>query len=90
MMAIALPTSEGTKYYHFKIAGMGCSNSGPVWCRASDAVLRDVAEGAKGVDDCLVQARSKEELVPKLQKFFEAAKQGNMKFSRKNSNRTIG
>ena len=39
LMAIALPTSEGTKYIHFKTVGMGCSNSGPVWCRASDAVL---------------------------------------------------
>ena len=62
---------------------MGCSNSRPTWCRASDAVLRDVPEVAKGVDDCLVQAQSKEALVPKLRKFFEAAKQGNMKFRRK-------
>ena len=38
LMAIALPTAEGTKYYHFKTAGMGCSNLRPAWCRASDAV----------------------------------------------------
>ena len=62
MMAIALPTSEGTKYYHFKTAGMGYSNSGPAWCQASDAVLKDEAEVAKGFDDCLVQAQIEEEL----------------------------
>jgi hypothetical protein len=37
----------------------------------------------KGVDDCLVQAKDEEDLVPKLRIFFEAARQGNMKFSRK-------
>ena len=43
MMAIALPTSEGTKYYHLKTVGMGYSNSGPAGCRASDNVPRKVA-----------------------------------------------
>ena len=42
MMAVALPTVEGTKYLHFTTAGMGCSNSGPVWCRASDKVIEGV------------------------------------------------
>ena len=83
IMAIALPTSEGTKYYHFKTAGMGCSNSRPVWCQASDNVLNDVADVEKGVDDCIVQGKNKQELVPKLRRFFEAARKGNMKFSRK-------
>ena len=79
MMAIVLLTSESTKYFHFKTAGMGCSNSGPAWCRASDAVLRGVHEVYKRVDDCILQAQSEDTLVPKLGKFFEAARQGNMK-----------
>ena len=54
MMAISLPTSTGTKYFHFRTAGMGCSNSGPAWCRASDVVLKEVPGVYKGVDDCLL------------------------------------
>ena len=82
MMAVALPTTEGTKYMHFTTAGMGCSNSGPAWCRASDKVVRGV-DCMKGVDDCLVQATSEEEMLPKLRDLLEAARKGNMKFSRK-------
>merc|ERR1712020_642077 len=72
----------GTKYMHFTTAGMGCSNSGPAWCRASDKVVRGV-DCMKGVDDCLVQATSEEEMLPKLRDLLEAARKGNMKFSRK-------
>ena len=79
MIAILLPTATGTKYFHFRTAGMGCSNSGAAWCRASDEVLKEVPEVYKGVNDCLLQA----DLIPKLRKFFQAARQGTMKFSRK-------
>ena len=82
MMAVALPTTEGTKYMHFTTAGMGCSNSGPAWCRASDKVVRGV-DCMKGVDDCLVQATSEDEMLPKLRGLLEAARKGNLKFSRK-------
>ena len=37
----------------------------------------------KGVDDCLIQATSEDELLPKLRALLEAARSGNMKFSRK-------
>ena len=60
---------------------MGCSN--PAWCRANNTVLQGVPEVYKGVDDCIVQAQSEATLVPKLREFFEAARQGNMKFSKK-------
>ena len=70
LMAIALPTSKSKKYYHFKLAVMGCSNSGRTWCRVSDAVLIDVSEVCKGVDDCILQGQSEETLVPKLRKFL--------------------
>ena len=82
MMAVALPTTEGTKYLHLTTAGMGCSNSWPAWCRASDKVIEGV-DCQKGVDDCLVQATSEEELIPKLRGLLEAARKGNLKFSRK-------
>ena len=81
MMCVALPTPEGTKYFHFTTAGQGCSNSGPAWCRASDKALGNTCE--KGVDDCLLQARDEDELLPKLRSFLEAARKGNVKFSRK-------
>ena len=82
MMAVALPTLEGTKYYHFTTTGMGCSNSGPAWCRASDKVIEEF-NCEKGVDDCLVQTTSEDKLIPKLRGLLEAARRGNMKFSRK-------
>ena len=82
MMAVALPTQDGTKYFHFTTAGMGCSNSGPAWCRASDKVLEEV-DCEKGVDDCLVQGKDEDEMLPRLRLFLEAARRGNMKFSRK-------
>ena len=82
MMAVALPTPDGTKYFHFTTAGMGCSNSGPAWCRASDKVLEKV-DCEKGVDDCLVMGKSEDEMLPRLRLFLEAAREGNMKFSRK-------
>ena len=78
MMAVALPTPDGTKYFHFTTAGMGCSNSGPAWCRASDKVLENV-DCEKGVDDCLVMGKSEDEMLPRLRLFLEAARQGNMK-----------
>ena len=81
MMCVALPTTEGTKYFHFTTAGQGCSNSGPAWCRASDEVLKNTCE--KGVDDCLIQGKDEEEILPKLRTFLEAARKGNMKFSKK-------
>ena len=67
MMAVALPTDSGTKYYHFRTAGQGCSNSGPAWCQASDEVLKGVVVVSveKGVDDCLIQAKTEEELIKK-------------------------
>ena len=88
MMAVSLPTNSGTKYYHFQTAGQGCSNSGPAWCQASDEVLKGVVgvDVEKGVDDCLLQAKTEDELIPKLRNFFNAARKGNMTFSRKNSN----
>ena len=61
---------------------MGCSNSRPAWCRASDKVIEGV-DCMKGVDDCLVQATSEEEILPKLRGLLEAARKGNLKFSRK-------
>ena len=82
MMAVALPTQDGTKYFHFTTAGMGCSNSGPAWCRASDKVLEKV-DCEKGVDDCLVQGTDEDDMLPRLRSFLEAARKGNMKFSRK-------
>ena len=83
MMAIALPTTEGTKYFHFKTAGQGCSNSGPAWCRASDKVLENVKEVYKGVDDCLVSSENEDQMVTKLRTFLDAAREGNLTFSRK-------
>ena len=82
MMAIALPTKDGTRYFHFTTAGMGCSNSGPAWCRASDKALEG-ADAEKGVDDCLVQGKSEDEMLPRLRAFLIKARQSNMKFSRK-------
>ena len=66
MMAIALPTKMGTRYFYFKTAGMGCSNSGPAWCKVSDNVLNGVPDVEKDVDDCMVQAKTEEEMLPKL------------------------
>ena len=83
-MTVALPTSEGTRYFHFKTAGQGCSNSGPAWCAASDEVLRGVVgrDCKKGVDDILVQGETEEEMIPKMRRLFEAARKGKMKFSK--------
>ena len=40
-------------------------------------------DAEKGVDDCLIQGKTEEELVPKLKNFFNAARKGNMTFSKK-------
>ena len=85
MMTVALPTSTGTRYFHFKTAGQGCSNSGPAWCAASDEVLRGVVgkDCEKGVDDILCQGSTEEEMIPKMRRLFEAAREGKMTFSKK-------
>ena len=35
------------------------------------------------MDDCLIQGKDEEEILPKLRTFLEAARKGNMKFSKK-------
>ena len=84
-MAVSLPTNSRTKYYHFQTTGQGCSNSGPAWCQASDEVFKGVVgvDVEKGVDDCLLHAKTEDKLIPKLRNFFNAAQKGNMMFSRK-------
>ena len=86
-MTISLPTSTGKRFFHFRTAGQGCSNSGPAWCAASDAVLKGVVgkDCEKGVDDILFQGATEEAMIPKMRRLFEAARQGKMTFSRKKS-----
>ena len=82
IMCVSFPTPEGVKYYHYNVLTQGYCNSGPIFCRQSDKVL----EGQpmqKGIDDVLVEGANKQEILDKLRQVLEAARRGNMTFSRK-------
>ena len=82
IMVVSFPTPEGVKYYHYTVLTQGYCNSGPIFCRHSDKVL----EGQpmhKGIDDVLVEGADKQEILIKLRQVLEAARKGNMTFSRK-------
>ena len=70
------------KKFRYKVAPMGCINSGSEWNRKTDIALEGV-DVQKEVDDLLVDAANYEELAVKVKAVLERCKQHTITLSRK-------
>ena len=79
LTAFLLPQGK----FYYKVAPMGLSPSGDWWCQRSDEALAGLPGVLKLVDDILVQAATKEELLQRIRQVLQRCRQHGMILSKK-------
>ncbi len=79
LTAFLLPQGK----FYYKVAPMGLSPSGDWWCQRSDEALAGLPGVLKLVDDILVQAPTKEELLQRIRQVLQRCQQHGMILSKR-------